>query len=100
MIVSVTMLGIYISGYVMARQASWVVHRTGFYTDANQQMRVAEHAVVAGDFGMPALAPKTSTAQAIVVAAYMPARALEKIIWSVVVPAGAQWPSDWDNKEI
>lgn len=91
----VFLVGGYTAGYVAARKAGWIVHRAGFYTDAEQKLRLAGHAVVRGDFGVPTLAPKISTAQSVVATVYLPLRWLEVVAWKQFVPPGSEWPTDW-----
>ena len=106
-IVNAALFGAYLAGYVAAREASWVVHKAGFYTDADQKRVVAGHEVVPGDFGTPALAARAATVQALVAAVYLPARAVEAVAWRIAWPAGTEWPileakctlgSDWDRQ--
>ncbi len=91
----VVLLGIYVSGYVAARQAAWIVHHASYYTDTAGQVRVAGHDVAQGDYGVPMLAPAASIIQSLVVKAYLPTSGIEVLWWKVRVPEGAPWPSGW-----
>jgi hypothetical protein len=95
----VFLVGVYAAGYVAVRKAGWVVHRAGFYTDAEQKQRIAGHTVVQGDFGVPALAPKISTVQSVAASVYLPLRWLEMVAWNQFVPLGSEWPADWKLKQ-
>jgi hypothetical protein len=87
------LLAIYAAGYVAARQAHWIVHRSGYYTDADQQQRVSGHRIMHGDFGTPLLMPGFSFVQSLVVGLYLPARQAEAVAWRWLTPAGSEWPA-------
>lgn len=86
-------LSAYLAGYALARHRHWIVHRVGFYTNAQLERRVMDHAVVPGDFGVPAIAPRSASLRTFVAWAYLPIRQLETFAWLVLVPRHSEWPA-------
>jgi hypothetical protein len=90
---------LYVSGYHSARLSKWIVHRASYYSASNGTLRIADHSVIQGDFGMAMFNLPGSSLPWAVSKAYWPLRQLEEIYWKVKLPPGTEWPSDWEQEK-
>jgi hypothetical protein len=71
--------------YGVARSSNWLIHRIGYYSEADQSRRVAGHYISPGDFETPMLA------KGVAYVFYWPAAKLELVYWYLIAPEGGPW---------
>jgi hypothetical protein len=75
----------YTVAYGAVRSSNWLIHRVGYYSEADQSRRVAGHYIFPGDFGVPVLA------QGVGYIFFLPATKVELVFWHLIVPQGTPW---------
>ncbi|MDD5275368.1 MAG: hypothetical protein PHR16_04735 [Methylovulum sp.] len=80
---------IYAMAYWSVRSPHWLVHRTGYYSDAGKGLCVYGHAISQGDFGVPMLAPLPATMQGAAAIFLWPAAQVELVYWYLTIPQGS-----------
>jgi hypothetical protein len=75
----------YMVTYGVARSSNWLIHRIGYYSEADQSRRVAGHYISLGDLDAPMLA------KGVAYIFFWPATKFELVYWYLILPAGGQW---------
>ena len=86
-----TFLAIYCFGYIAARYAHIMVHRSGYYTSQQGMRLTGSHEIAPGDFGVPMLNLKFSYIQIVICFIYLPVQYAEKLYWLIANPIGSEW---------